>query len=190
MCDSVIFCPYLSIPQLDIWPFSVRLLSLVKERSPDQTAVSISLPRDLLAKIDTRAAALNMPRSRYLALVAQQDLTKGGPLVIPSPDLPPEPTPLNLTAEVYDFLLIAIPALEDYARQQENLPPVGKVLAPPEELAETRLWRFFLLERDEILRLKWIESQKAGEDIGIHRAVREWLQKHRRLWAAAHEVMA
>ena len=58
----------------------------VKERSPDQTAISVSISRDLLALIDARAQSLNLTRSRYLALLAQQDLTKGGPLVISAPD--------------------------------------------------------------------------------------------------------
>jgi hypothetical protein len=165
-------------------------LGALKDRSPDQTAVSISLPRDLLAKIDARASALNMPRSKYLAFVAQQDVTKGGPFLIPHPETNQEPSQPDLPAEVYDFLLIAIPALEEYARELEKLPPSGNVPEPPDKVAESKLWRFFLLERDEILRHKWFESEKAGKDIGIHRAVRDWLQKHRALWAAAHPISA
>jgi hypothetical protein len=45
-------------------------------------------------------------------------------------------------------------------------------------------WQFFLLERDEILRFKWMESQKAGYDIGLSRAIQIWLQRHRALWIA------
>ena len=58
----------------------------VKERSKGQTAVCISLSKAQLAGIDARAAALNLSRSQYLALVARKDIMRGGPLLIPSPD--------------------------------------------------------------------------------------------------------
>ena len=46
-------------------------------------------------------------------------------------------------------------------------------------------WEYFLRQRDEILDYKWLESEKLGSDIGIDRAIREWLQKHHSLWAPA-----
>jgi hypothetical protein len=33
-------------------------------------------------------------------------------------------------------------------------------------------------QQEEIQKYKWIESEKAGYDIGWERATREWLQKH------------
>ena len=32
-------------------------------------------------------------------------------------------------------------------------------------------------QREEIKRYKWIESEKAGQDIGWERAMQEWMQK-------------
>jgi len=36
----------------------------------------------------------------------------------------------------------------------------------------------FRSQQEEIKKYKWIESEKAGRDIGWERASREWLQKH------------
>lgn len=44
----------------------------------------------------------------------------------------------------------------------------------------------FLAERQEILDYKWIESKKAKEDIGLERALTEWVSQHRSGWRAAH----
>jgi hypothetical protein len=44
------------------------------------------------------------------------------------------------------------------------------------------LYREFLAERDEILRHKWLESEKAGHDIGFERAFLDWMMKHRSNW--------
>jgi len=40
----------------------------------------------------------------------------------------------------------------------------------------------FLAERDEILRHKWIESEKAGRDIGFEQALVDWIRNHRDAW--------
>jgi hypothetical protein len=40
----------------------------------------------------------------------------------------------------------------------------------------------FLAERDEILCHKWIESEKAGYDIGFERALVDWVLKYRSAW--------
>jgi hypothetical protein len=37
-------------------------------------------------------------------------------------------------------------------------------------------------QHEEIKKYKWIESQKAGQDIGWERAEEEWLQKHFPEW--------
>ena len=44
------------------------------------------------------------------------------------------------------------------------------------------LYKEFLAERAEILRHKWIESEKAGHDIGFERALLDWIVKYRSGW--------
>ncbi len=44
------------------------------------------------------------------------------------------------------------------------------------------LYREFLAEREEILRHKWIESEKAGHDIGFEKALLDWVMRHRGQW--------
>lgn len=51
-------------------------------------------------------------------------------------------------------------------------------------LKNSMLYREFLAEREEILRHKWIESEKAGHDIGFERALLDWIIKHRTGWRA------
>jgi hypothetical protein len=46
----------------------------------------------------------------------------------------------------------------------------------------SRYYQEFLAERDEILKHKWIESQKAGYDIGFEKALIEWVSKYRTNW--------
>jgi hypothetical protein len=43
-------------------------------------------------------------------------------------------------------------------------------------------YKEFLVERQEVLRHKWIESEKAGYDIGFERALLDWTQKYRSAW--------
>ena len=44
------------------------------------------------------------------------------------------------------------------------------------------LYKEFLAEREEILKHKWIESEKAGSDIGFEKALLDWILKHRSSW--------
>ena len=44
------------------------------------------------------------------------------------------------------------------------------------------LYKEFLAEREEILKHKWIESEKAGADIGFEKALLYWIVKHRSNW--------
>jgi hypothetical protein len=60
-------------------------------------------------------------------------------------------------------------------------------MEPPKEDAtelvkNSVLYKEFLAEREEILRHKWIESEKAGYDIGFERALLDWIVKHRSAW--------
>jgi hypothetical protein len=47
------------------------------------------------------------------------------------------------------------------------------------------LYREFLAEREEILKHKWLESEKVGHDIGFERALLDWIVKHRSKWREA-----
>ncbi len=63
---------------------------------------------------------------------------------------------------------------------------------PPPEASSSRdfvkqssLYQEFLAEREEILRHKWLESERLGYDIGFERALLDWIRKHREGWRAA-----
>ena len=61
----------------------------------------------------------------------------------------------------------------------------GQSPAPeaPAHVAESEVWPFFLKQRDQILKDKWNSSHDAGYDIGMERAIREWLQRNYLVWA-------
>lgn len=46
----------------------------------------------------------------------------------------------------------------------------------------SKYYQEFLAERDEILKHKWIESEKAGYDIGFEKALIQWVSKYRTNW--------
>jgi hypothetical protein len=56
----------------------------------------------------------------------------------------------------------------------------------PESLIKTRLYQAFSAERAEILRHKWIESEKAGRDIGFEAALIDWIVHYRAGWRRAY----
>ena len=49
-------------------------------------------------------------------------------------------------------------------------------------LSNSLLYKSFLNEREEILKHKWIESEKAGHDIGFEKALLSWVCFHRDKW--------
>jgi hypothetical protein len=49
-------------------------------------------------------------------------------------------------------------------------------------LRNSLLYLQFQAEREEILKHKWYESEKAGHDIGFDRALTNWTIKHRSEW--------
>lgn len=51
-------------------------------------------------------------------------------------------------------------------------------------IQRSSLYQEFLAEREEILRHKWLESEKAGYDIGFERALLDWIRNHREHWRA------
>jgi len=57
-------------------------------------------------------------------------------------------------------------------------------------LKNSSLYREFQAEREEILRHKWIESEKAGRDIGFEQALTDWIVKHRANWRRTRQTVA
>lgn len=55
-------------------------------------------------------------------------------------------------------------------------------------LKNSSLYREFQAEREEILRHKWIESEKAGHDIGFERALTDWIVRHRSKWRKTRQA--
>ncbi|HZM03234.1 MAG TPA: hypothetical protein VFC44_09435 [Candidatus Saccharimonadales bacterium] len=49
-------------------------------------------------------------------------------------------------------------------------------------VTKSSLYREFQAERDEIMRHKWIESEKVGHDIGFEQALTDWIIRHRTKW--------
>jgi hypothetical protein len=56
-------------------------------------------------------------------------------------------------------------------------PPVKSDL-----LTNSLLYRHFQAQREEIMKHKWYESERAGHDIGFDRARTDWTIKHRSEW--------
>ena len=54
-----------------------------------------------------------------------------------------------------------------------------------EFVKQSSLYQEFLAEREEILKHKWLESERLGYDIGFERALLDWILKHREGWRAA-----
>ncbi|MBK9139029.1 MAG: DUF4032 domain-containing protein [Verrucomicrobia bacterium] len=54
-----------------------------------------------------------------------------------------------------------------------------------ELLQDCALYQEYLAEREEILRHKWLASEKAGYDIGFDRALTEWVLHYRSGWREA-----
>ena len=57
-----------------------------------------------------------------------------------------------------------------------------------ELVKNSSLYREYLAEREEILRHKWIESEKSGRDIGFEQALTDWIIKHRTQWRKARQA--
>ncbi len=53
---------------------------------------------------------------------------------------------------------------------------------------KSSLYREFEAEKEEIMKHKWIESQKAGHDIGFERALTDWIIKHRSKWRRSRQT--
>lgn len=54
-------------------------------------------------------------------------------------------------------------------------------------LKNSTLYKEFQAEREEILKHKWIESEKVGYDIGFERALTDWIIRHRSKWRKSRQ---
>jgi hypothetical protein len=61
-------------------------------------------------------------------------------------------------------------------------------LGEREWIERSSLYREFVAEREEILKHKWYESQRAGRDIGFESALVGWLVHHRAEWRQARRA--
>ena len=67
-------------------------------------------------------------------------------------------------------------------RTQPTSEPGANSKSAKEFAGRSKLYQEFLAEREEILRHKWIESEKEGKDIGFERALLDWIRNHREDW--------
>jgi len=66
--------------------------------------------------------------------------------------------------------------------EKEEMPSPSVQDDQAQFVKDSALYKEFLAERAEILKHKWIESEKAGKDIGFERALLDWIVKHRSNW--------
>jgi hypothetical protein len=69
-----------------------------------------------------------------------------------------------------------------FGQEKIRMSDTRKNLSGEELVKNSSLYREFQAEREEILRHKWIESEKVGHDIGFERALTDWIVKHRSKW--------
>lgn len=73
----------------------------------------------------------------------------------------------------------------------EAEPPAAKAIGintrpvQTDELGRSNLYAFFRRELEEINRHKWLESEKAGRDLGFEWALLDWVRRHRSEWRRA-----
>ena len=44
------------------------------------------------------------------------------------------------------------------------------------------VYQYYQSELEEILKHKWVESEKAGRDVGFSFALTDWVRYHRKAW--------
>ncbi len=57
---------------------------------------------------------------------------------------------------------------------------MGDTMSPM--LSATAVYRHFIAMREEILKHKWYESERAGRDVGFEYALVDWSFRHRSNW--------
>ncbi len=65
---------------------------------------------------------------------------------------------------------------------KDNSEMVAAAVEQSQFVKNSVLYKEFLAEREEVLKHKWIESEKAGADIGFEKALLDWIVKHRSNW--------
>ena len=55
-------------------------------------------------------------------------------------------------------------------------------LSKSDLLRNSFFYRVFQAQREEVLKHKWIKSEKAGHDIGFEQALTDWIIKHHSSW--------
>jgi hypothetical protein len=80
--------------------------------------------------------------------------------------------------------------LGKYSVIRFNVMAADPAQAPSDQdlVRNSTLYREFQAEREEIMRHKWIESEKAGYDIGFERALTDWIVKHRSKWRKSRQT--
>ena len=56
------------------------------------------------------------------------------------------------------------------------------ILSDNDFMHNSSVYKEFLAERNEILKHKWLESERIGNDVGFENALLDWIQKHRANW--------
>lgn len=69
-------------------------------------------------------------------------------------------------------------------------PEARGMLDDCEWVKRSLLYREFLTEREGILRHKWLESEKAGRDIGFDQALVIWVVHHRAQWCKQRRLQS
>ena len=68
--------------------------------------------------------------------------------------------------------------------------PTKEPLSASDLLKNSSLYREFQAEREEIMKHKWIESEKVGHDIGFEHALTDWIVKYRSKWRKSRQPAA
>lgn len=75
------------------------------------------------------------------------------------------------------------------SKQKEHTPEMNATSTSDQDFVKrSSLYQEFLAEREEILRHKWLESEKQGKDIGFEKALLDWIRKHRESWRKSRKV--
>ena len=91
--------------------------------------------------------------------------------------------PLRLLRRTHPFCAPAGRTDAASCSGRENLSTeMNERRSPSDLLKASLLYQEFAAEREEILRHKWFESEKAGHDIGFDLAQVDWHMKHRSQW--------
>lgn len=53
---------------------------------------------------------------------------------------------------------------------------------------DTSLYKEFLAQREEIMKHKWYESERAGRDVGFAQALIDWTLKFKTKWVNERKI--